>query len=364
MGFVESSIHGRVLLRMADSYPWRQEWLDLCADLPATAPTRRAAGRPVVVEVTGTPGLDMRAAREVGHGIFNTPTGVIDSIYGVEVAWRDPGHLVINCTRPSLEWAMPSLLLAGLRAGCAFMHGAALERDGVAWLFPSWGGVGKTALVASLVRSHGWRMLGDDFVVVTDDGDCLAFPKPMVLYPYHRALFPEVFSAGRGPAAPAAFNAALTRAAVAIKPMLRRFPTLLQWARRNNPQSVRVPPSQVFGRDKLAASGRIGGAVFLERVTGLSAPRLDDADGGLVGRAFGTTLSEFDPRCTMVCNVALGSGHLGPDEFYGPWVRTLEEGLEDRPQYVLRLPADCPVEHVVDAVLDLLGERLAVGGAA
>jgi hypothetical protein len=362
MGFIESSIHGRIHLRMADSYAWRQEWVELCADVPAAA-TPAAVGDAVVVEVTGSAALDMREAREVGRGIFNTPTGVIDAAYGVEVTWRDPRHLVINCTRPALEWAMPSLLLAGLRAGCVFMHGAGLERDGVAWLFPSWGGVGKTALVASLVRSHGWRMLGDDFVVVTGDGDCLGFPKPMVLYPYHREMFPEVFSSGRGPAAPASLNAALTRAAVALKPVLRRFPGLLQWARRHNPQSVRVAPSQVFGRDKLAASGRIGGAVFLERVNGLSAPRLDEADGGLVGRAFGTTLSEFEPRCTTVCNVALGSGHLRPDEFYEPWVRTLEEGLRDVPQYVLRLPADVPAGQVIDAVLDLLGERLAVGGA-
>jgi hypothetical protein len=362
MGFIESSIHGRILLRMADSYPWRQEWLDLCADLPA-ASTRGPAGEAVVVEVTGSSGLDMRAAREVGRGILNTPTGVIDDVYGVEVAWRDPRHLLVHCTRPTLEWAMPSLLLAGLRAGCAFMHGAGLERDGVAWLFPSWGGVGKTALVASLVRSHGWRMLGDDFVVVTGDGDCLAFPKPMVLYPYHRDMFPEVFSSGRGPAAPASFNGALTRAAVALKPVLRRFPGLLQWARRHNPQSVRMPPSQVFGRDKVAARGRIGGAVFLERVNGLSAPRLEEVVGGLAGRAFGTTLSEFDPRCTMACNVALGSGHLRPDEFYEPWVRILEEGLGDAPQYVLRLPADVAAGRVVDAVLDLLGQRLAVGGA-
>jgi hypothetical protein len=360
MGFIGSSIHGRILLRMGDSYPWRQEWLDLCADLPATEPG--AAGEPVVVEVSGAGELDMRSAREVGRGIYNTPTGVIDEVYGVEVAWRDPGHLVIRCTRPTLEWAMPSLLLAGLRAGCAFMHGAGLERDGVAWLFPSWGGVGKTALVAALVGSHGWRMLGDDFVIVTDEGECLAFPKPMVLYPYHRAMFPEVFSSGRGPAAPASFNGALTRAAVMVKPVLRRFPGLLQWARKHNPQSVRVAPSQVFGRDKLASGGRIGGVVFLERVTGLSAPQLEEADGGLVGRAFGTTLSEFDPRCTMACNVALGSGHLRPEEFYERWVGCLGEGLRDAPQYVLRLPADVAAGRVVDAVLELLGERLAVGG--
>ena len=361
MGVVESSIHGRIRLRMADSYPWRQEWLDLCADLPAA--DSGAGGEAVVVEVTGSSELDMRSAREVGRGIYNTPTGVIDEVYGVEVAWRDPGRLVINCTRPTLEWAMPSLLLAGLRAGCAFMHGAGLERDGVAWLFPSWGGVGKTALVAALVRSHGWRMLGDDFVIVTDDGECLAFPKPMVLYPYHRAMFPEVFASGRGPTAPASFNDALTRAAVALKPMLRRFPGLLQWARRHNPQSVRVAPSEVFGSDKLAAGGRIGGAVFLERVTGLSAPRLEEADGGLVGRAFGTTLSEFDPRCTMACNVALGSGHLRPEEFYERWVECLGEGLRDAPQYVLRLPADVAAGEVIDAVLELLGERLTVGGS-
>ena len=362
MGFIETSIHGRIRLRLADSYAWRDEWAALCADLGAESAAGDCVGAEpggcVTIDVNGSRGMDLRSAREIFDDVYITPTGVIDLRYGVEVTWRGPDRLVLNCARPALEWAMPSFLLAGLRAGCVFFHGAALEKDGAAWAFPSWGGVGKTALVATMVRRHGWRVLGDDFAILGEAGRCYAFPKPMVLYPYHRAMFPELFAAGRGPAAPVAMNEALTRAALRLKPVLRKMPGLLQWARRNNPQSVRLLPSDVFGRDKLAASADLAGVAFLERVVGLTEPQLDEAPGGLAGRIVGTTLSEFDQRTMMVCNIALGSGHLGLDHFYAPWVRLQESALRGKPQYVFRIPAHWPVERLVESVLDRLGARM------
>ena len=155
-----------------------------------------------------------------------------------------------------------------------------------------------------------------------------------------------------------------SRAAVSLKPLLRRFPGALQWARRHNPQSVRVRPSEVFGRDKLATSATLGGAVFLERVVGLDEPRLDEAASGLAGRILGTTVSEFDPRTVMVLNIALGSGHLPLDQFYAPWVAALEDGLRGKPQYVFRLPAHWSVERLVESVLERMGSQLGVAGVA
>jgi len=241
-----------------------------------------------------------------------------------------------------------------LQNRAVFVHGAALERDGQALLFPSWGGVGKTALVAELVRSHGWGFLGDDLTLVDESGWCYAFPKAMVLYPYHRALFPEVFAAGRGPVAPAALNRVLTRAGIALKPVLRRFPSLLQFARRHNPQSVRVNPSAVFSAQRLRAGAAVRASIWLERRNDIAQPELREANGSVPARVFGSTMNEFDWWCVRLTNVAMGLGIQSLDTYVGGWREVLDRALGSRPQYVLNLPASLPVEEVPDAVRQAL----------
>ena len=61
------------------------------------------------------------------------------------------------------------------------LHAAAVERDGRALVLPAWPGSGKSTLAASLA-SRGWRLLSDEFTIVTfPHARLLPFPRPVGL---------------------------------------------------------------------------------------------------------------------------------------------------------------------------------------
>jgi len=79
-------------------------------------------------------------------------------------------------------------------SGNTFIHAAAVANpDGEVILLPGAGGVGKTSLVGYLVRNHGYKLLGDDLVLIDHDSNCFAFPRPFIIKEYHREDYPEVF---------------------------------------------------------------------------------------------------------------------------------------------------------------------------
>jgi len=259
----------------------------------------------------------------------------------------EPRTLRLMSNSPCLEWLSWALQLTLLQAQACFVHGAGVEVDGQGVLLPSWGGVGKTAIAKHFVVNLGWRLLGDDLVILTDRGQCLGFPKPMVLYPYHRRQFPAVFASGHGPAAPMVMNSALSRLAAFAKPLLRLSPALLQWARRHNPQSVRVNPSAVFGRDRLACEAHLSAVVWLDRMAGLSAPQLRPVDRrDVASRIFGSTLREQDAWCINATLVACGLGILRADDIYRVWLDVLDRGLQSATTWVLLIPQDTSIDDV------------------
>jgi len=80
-----------------------------------------------------------------------------------------------------------------LGEGYAFIHSAGVVNEkGEAILFTGAGGVGKTALVSHFVKNRGYKILGDDIIAIGKSGDCLPFPRSMILKDYHRNIFPEL----------------------------------------------------------------------------------------------------------------------------------------------------------------------------
>lgn len=80
------------------------------------------------------------------------------------------------------------------KKGFTFIHAAGVVNEsGEAILFPASGGVGKTAILGTLMRNENYKLLGDDLVLINKDGYCLAFPRPFILKKYHKDIYPEVF---------------------------------------------------------------------------------------------------------------------------------------------------------------------------
>lgn len=174
-----------------------------------------------------------------------------------------------------------------IERGMTLIHAAAAaDESGRVTLLPGPGGVGKTALLGELVKQRGYRLLGDDLVILTADGRCLSFPRGFVLKAYHASVYPALFAelgldAGsqhaksRGGAWRAAMN--LLADNVPCKGLIR-------WALRRAgrleavrhaladapppPYLAAVPVERIFGRHVVADEGRLHRVVFLERHEG------------------------------------------------------------------------------------------------
>jgi HprK-related kinase A len=78
---------------------------------------------------------------------------------------------------PTFEWGL-NWVFAQRTNMWLLLHAAAVERDGKALLMPAYPGGGKSTLAASLA-SRGWRLLSDEFAVVTGEGGTvLPFARP------------------------------------------------------------------------------------------------------------------------------------------------------------------------------------------
>lgn len=350
------NIYNLVGLEIDDAFPWRKDWLSMLGDLPGMKLEQESQPK-ARIKLIYDQALPIHEMRKIGEGIYVQKRAVFDEKYRLLLERDTDGTILLRTDNPCVEWVFWSIQLALLSIGSTFVHGAGAEKDGCATLFASWGGIGKTALVAGFINNMNWKLLGDDLVIVNADGTCCSYPKPMVLYPYHKSVFPEVFSKGKGPVAPVSLNETLSKVAIKVKPFLRLFPHLLQFARSHNPQSVRLNPSEVFGKHNIALKAKLDRIIWLDRVNGISVPELHPDDGTLVSRMMGCTIRESDPRCSEILNVAMGLGIIDSESFYSGWIRNLQSAIQSCQKHIMYLPAEMPVSEVADAVNQLLDQQ-------
>lgn len=289
--------------------------------------------------------------------IYYSADRFADLKLGVQIDRDGDRGFILHANQDCPEWFMCMLEVTMLRAGVTFAHCAALEKDGEALFMPARGGVGKTATVVRMVQNHGWRLLGDDLVLLDrDTGSVFPFLKKFVIYGYHKDLFPQLFEKGKGPVRNDALSHMMTRMIPAAKSVLRHVPGLLAFAREHNPQQIRVYPRDIFRSDELSAgAGKIRRTVWLERTaTGDVRFASCDADA-IASRCAAITLSELTYG-SMNLNDCLftmcGSGMLSFDEIYNriyDIVRTCVEGSD---LHILSIPKGVGINRVSDVVFE------------
>lgn len=85
-------------------------------------------------------------------------------------------------------WLQSCLQMHGL----SLVHSAGLTLNGRGFLFPAFGGAGKTMLIAALRKQSTFTFFGDDYVVIDEEGRMHAYPSDFSIYPQHLELFPEL----------------------------------------------------------------------------------------------------------------------------------------------------------------------------
>ncbi len=343
-----------VCVELDEAYPWTDSLLantGIARQHPAGCDKCHTR-----IRVRYAQSIDSAGCREVMDGIWISDSAFISDEYGIRLSFPDPSTILIETRQECDEWFMICLQVALLRNDLTFVHAAAVCKDGEALLLPSWGGVGKTACVAKLVREYGWLLLGDDLVIVGPEGQVLAFPKSFVVYPYHRPLFPGLFDQGMGPIAPAAMNGLLTKAALALKPILRRAPGLLSFARRHNPQSRRVSPYHIFGESCIGVRARAERVVWLERTAELSEDGVQSVSlEEMASRtASVTTLELFGSRMSSVCAL-MGAGLLDYKDVFLKTYSIVTQAYSAAGLWELRVPTNVPVQEVPDWLIRRMG---------
>jgi hypothetical protein len=94
----------------------------------------------------------------------------------------------------NIDWLYILIQNILIKKGYTFIHAAALSYKNKGILLPAWGGTGKTIIIGELIKNKDVKFLGDDFVIISKNGEILSFPRPFVLYHYHDEIFEGVFS--------------------------------------------------------------------------------------------------------------------------------------------------------------------------
>jgi hypothetical protein len=258
-----------------------------------------------------------------------------------------------------------------VRAGASLIHAAALMGPGDdVLLIPGPGGVGKTTLVGELVRRGSHRLLGDDLVILDRNGWVRSFPRRMVLKEAHRTGFAEAIAEyGEPRRAKARFDwrsnrivRRLLRIAYRNAPFVGvvegalwragRLGTVREWfgGRSGDPTILaRVPPTAVFGESAIAAEGRLGRIIFLERAK-LESPRLESLPKDrLVRRCFGILHHELVDH--MRAFWQLGSLEVFDlSEYFAAMYGVLGQGLEGVDAKLLAVPERISTAELVALV--------------
>jgi hypothetical protein len=264
-------------------------------------------------------------------GVRRSTVGLVDEEYGVSLSFPSRTEIVLRTEDPCPEWFSWSLQLLALRSRATFVHAACLERAGKAVLLAARNGFGKTALVGDFVRRGGWRVLSDDLTLLSDSGMC---------YPYPRT--------------PRVLTGAFERAGRAMKPLLQQVPGLLGNARKHHP--ARNSASATVNVDQATTAAPLDTLIWLERRAGIGQPQIRPAEPTLAPRILSGTISEFDPRCVRITNIALALGLIDTSSTYGTWIDVLRAGLARVRAYTIAVPASLPLEEMPSLVQQTLAD--------
>lgn len=181
--------------------------------------------------------------------------------------------LIMYCDRYiiSLNFLVELVLLG---KGYSFIHSAAVRYGGKNYLFPAFGGVGKTTL-ASAVLDNGGKLFGDDMVIV-GEREILSFPKDFAVYLYHLDVLKirdkgimielmrierlnRLFNSKIGKSLVSAVNYFLIK--IGYIPMSPEG--ILDFVTKGG--YALVPPKKVFGGDCIVKRGGIDEVYYLSR---------------------------------------------------------------------------------------------------
>ncbi|MDO5555315.1 MAG: hypothetical protein Q4G09_01260 [Clostridia bacterium] len=258
---MKKTIIGLIGIEIDDNYKWKDTLI--IDENVASMDEKEYLKCKEFIKVKYNKKIDYSKARKIEEKIYGCEEYIYDHEKKTKIYFKNETTCVIETNQEANEWIMIMLNIMLLKQNYSIIHAAAVSNEKGALLLPSWGGVGKTASVAKLIKK-GYKLLGDDMNIIDEKGIIYPLPKKFVLYFYHKDLFPEVFSK-KGPRCNNFVNNIYELIKQPIKRVLRCIPGLLAYLRKHNPQSIRVSPVEIFGKDVIGNKTNINQIIWIER---------------------------------------------------------------------------------------------------
>jgi len=225
-----------------------------------------------------------------------------------------------------------------LLKGAALVHAAAVAVKGRGVLLPALGGVGKTAAVKALCQAGG-AFLADDLVILSEKGELFSFPKPLFLYPYHRALFPHVFERKTKFVVPSWLTRPVAEVRQAVRPLLRAFPRLEDFARRYTPEYLLTPVRQALPEVEIVPRAPLALTLFLERSPRAKAELALMEKKELAAKMTKILHAELPEPARQALTACSAAGQISLSDFLGRMESVISGGVASSPAYRLVIPA-------------------------
>jgi hypothetical protein len=243
---------------------------------------------------------------------------------------------------------IPYIQLAFSSIGKTFLHAAAIDFKGDIIIFPSIsGGVGKTALIGNLLKANPiFKMLGDDYVIVSSRGEVNAFPKPMFLYDYHRSIYGDRAS---GVQAQVKIPSLLRKIKLSIKRVmpfrksLKLFTTTFiknEYLKKivlENQQYAQALPENVFGRDRISSSGNLRSIIQLQKYSGDELKMQKSESSGMINSMYSTIHFELREFWDPIYDFGRFDQMYLP-EYYSNTRNVITSAVKDISTYTLFVP--------------------------
>lgn len=347
------SIAGIVGIEIDDSY----KWIDTLYFNNEVASTNEAKYKKCksFIEIISSNELKIDDCREIEDGIFIGKNLIVDKKFGTRIERIDLGYRLM-VKQECNEWLIACFQLLLLENGYSLVHAAGLEKNNKSILLPSWGGVGKTATVVRMVKEKDWKLLGDDLLIIDSKGNVIPFLKPFVIYGYHESLFPELFAERKGIIRNHTISNVLREFIPTIKKVLRVIPGVLAYARKHNPHSMRVNPSEIFSRDQLSRGAKIDRVTWLERMPD-NRGVVSLTNKEIVSKIVSVTILEVMSDTINAINIMCGCSMLQFEDFYFRMYDIISKALYGINSTQLTIPTSIPIETVGGEVMNYINRE-------
>ena len=169
--------------------------------------------------------------------------------------------LIVYCD----DFRMPLNLIVELvllNRGYSLIHSAAVRYNGKNYLFPAFGGVGKTTTVSAMVYNGG-KLFGDDMNII-NEREILNYPSDFSVYPYHLDILKIKDKRIK-------YKFKKTEILDNITNFLKKYnfrvsKLLILIFNSMKKKCVNVPPKEIFGENCIAKKGQIDEICYLYRV--------------------------------------------------------------------------------------------------